>query len=276
MIEADLSTFKIYLRILEILSKYLSKKYTECKDNSTEHYQTIIIQKIVKMLKTLETLTTEVQDETSARCVLRGILDNVAIYCFVYSSEDTDEMMFRHYLYNLDGFQTLKEVVEKCPLEQSSNKTHELDKIDKIIKQIREKLNSHPYVQSQNEKIKKIIETANWKYKSLQNLHPLSFKDIYINIGLSEENAIYCQSFLSQFSHGLCLSNKPYSNDNENVLLESIPLIFIMIKSIAQAFPKENIADVIKKTIDLNNSNFDRTKWFENINAIKKGEIVYI
>lgn len=276
MVKADLSTFKLALEFLEVLSNYLSNKYTECKDNSTEHYQTIIIQKIVRMFKTLESLTLEVKDETSARCVLRGILDNVAIYCFIYSiKKDIDEKMFRHYLYNLDGFQSLK-IVSNCYLEEGIDKAKTLYEFDEIIEQIKEKLNAHPYVQSKNEKIEKIINDAKWNYKSLQEPKSLSYKDIYINIGLDEKNATYYQQYLSQFSHGLCLSNKSNFVDDKKVLLESVPLAFIMIKTIMQVFPEEKLLNVITENIDMNTFNFDIQQLLDIIKAIMNGEKVFV
>ena len=83
MIKANYTIFKFYLTSLDFFSEYLSQKYMESSSENTDHYRTIIIQKIVRMFHTLEILTNENQDEVSARCVLRGILDSVATYAFI-------------------------------------------------------------------------------------------------------------------------------------------------------------------------------------------------
>lgn len=73
MVKANDTIFQFYLAMMDFLEKYLSEKYA---DNSsmedTKHYQTVIIMKIVRMFHSLELLTKNMLDEVSARCVLRG------------------------------------------------------------------------------------------------------------------------------------------------------------------------------------------------------------
>ena len=82
MIKANPTIFKFYLAIMDSFSEYLSHKYSDKSLDNPNHYKTIIIQKIIRMFHTLVKLTQETQDEVSARCVLRGILDSVTVYCF--------------------------------------------------------------------------------------------------------------------------------------------------------------------------------------------------
>lgn len=88
MIKANPTIFKFYLSMMDSFSEYLSNRYTESSLDNPDYYKTIIIQKIVQMFHTLERLVEESQDEVSARCVLRGILDSVTAYCFIYQRED--------------------------------------------------------------------------------------------------------------------------------------------------------------------------------------------
>ena len=104
----------------------------------------------------------------------------------------------------------------------------------------------------------------------------MSYKYIYINIGLDEKNVTYYQQYLSQFSHGLCLSNKSNFVDDKKVLLESVPLAFIMIETIKQFFSEEELLNVITKNIDMNNFNFDRQQLLDIIKAIMNGEKVFV
>ena len=85
MIKPNPTIFKFYLTMLESFSEYLSQKYPETSLDNPDHFKTIIIQKIVQMFHTLNTLTKVSNDEVSARCVLRGILDSVTTYCFIQS-----------------------------------------------------------------------------------------------------------------------------------------------------------------------------------------------
>lgn len=238
MIKANLTIFKFYLTLMDFFSEYLSRKYTESSLESTDHYRTVIIQKIVHMFHTLEMLTNESQDGVSVRCVLRGILDNVATYCFIYQRDDENEIMFRHYLYALDGYTTYKQHVVNGIMLKEDDRLHYESSCKEIIKQLEYKLLSHPYSTLGNENVEKIIQAANWKYESLQKPIPLKYGMIYKQIGFNDNMAHYYQHYLPQFAHGLCLSNFP-ANDIEQikgVLYESIPLADKFIQAIHQTF----------------------------------------
>ncbi len=238
MIKANYTIFKFYLTSMDFFSEYLSRKYTESSLENTDHYRTVIIQKIVRMFHTLEMLTNECQDGVSVRCVLRGILDNVATYCFIYQRDDENEIMFRHYLYALDGYKTYKQHVIDGIMEKEDDKQHYEEVCNTIIKQLEHLLHSHPCSKRKDENVERIIKHANWKYKSLQNPTPLKYGMIYKQIGFSDNMANYYQHYLPQFAHGLCLSNFPANNIEQikGVLYESIPLADKFIQAIHQTF----------------------------------------
>ena len=74
---------------IEIYETYYINKYKP-KCNSSKDmkcYQTAIVQKIAKMFHSLELLSRNTLDEVSARCILRGILDNITTYSFIYQRE---------------------------------------------------------------------------------------------------------------------------------------------------------------------------------------------
>lgn len=113
MVKANNTIFQFYLAMMDFFGKYLSEKYPNSSSiEDTKHYQTIIIERIVQMFHSLELLTKDTLDEVSARCVLRGILDSVTIYSFIYQRTDVDDMLFRHYLYALDGWREYKMLLE--------------------------------------------------------------------------------------------------------------------------------------------------------------------
>lgn len=241
MIKANYTIFKFYLTLMDSFSEYLSRKYTESSLENTDHYRTVIIQKIVFMFHTLEMLTNECQDGVSVRCVLRGILDNVATYCFIYQRDDENEIMFRHYLYALDGYKTYKQHVIDGIMEKEDDKQHYEEVCDTIIKQLEHQLQSHPYSEQKDENVEKIIKHANWKYESLQNPTPLKYGMIYKQIGFNDNMANYYQHYLPQFAHGLCLSNFPVNDIKQikGVMYESIPIADKMIGAIFNTFPMD-------------------------------------
>lgn len=246
MIKANPTVFKLYLEMMDSFSEYLSQKYSESSLDNPDYYKTIIIQKIVRMFHTLDTLVKEYNDEVSARCVLRGILDSVTTYCFIYQREDKDEILFRHYLYLLDGLGAYLKTIVDGILEEGDNKLDFKKYCKSIISEINNKLFSHPYLKSNNSNVVTIIKNTNWKYESLDKPKGLSFCKMYKLLGFDNKTANYYYNIMPQYTHGLCLSNFTNidSNQLQNVLYESIPLANRMIQGICKTFPYEKMRDV--------------------------------
>ena len=228
---------------MDFFSGYLSRKYTENSLESTDHYRTIIIQKIVRMFHTLEMLMNESHDGVSVRCVLRGILDNVATYCFIYQRDDENEVMFRHYLYALDGFRTYKRNVVDGIVEKGDDGQQCENICNEIIRKLEYKLVSHPYSKLGNINVEKIIHNANWRYESLQKPRSLKYGMIYKQMGFNSNMANYYQKYLPQFTHGLCISNFPVNDMKQitAVLYESIPLADKFIQAIHETFHEKEM-----------------------------------
>lgn len=239
MIQANPTIFYFYLKMMDCYSEYLSQKYSVASIDNPDHYKAIILQKIVRMFHTLETLAKDSHDEVSARCVLRGVLDSVTTYCLIYQRENKDEILFRHYLYALDGFKSFKKnVVDSCLDRKTAEST-----CDDIINQIEEQLKNHSYSKKGNIVIRKIIENANWKYISLTNANKWNYLEMYKQVGFDNKTANYIHGYLSQFAHGLCLSNTDILDPNrlQRVLYESILVADRMIQAIFKTFPKDDL-----------------------------------
>ena len=239
---------------MDALSLYLSEKYTESSIDNPDYFKTRIIHKIVLMFHTLDELTQTTQDEVSCRCLLRGVLDNVTTYCFIYDRNDKNEVLFRYYLYSIDGYRCYKDNVVNGIMDKNSNYPFE-QLCNEAINQYKEQLACHPYSVLDNEVIDKLIQNANWKYKSLQNTKKLKFQEMYLEIRLDNQLANYYQGYLSQFVHGLSFSNIPCVDPEQikNVLYESIPLADRMTQAICKTFPIEEMkhcissAETVKK-----------------------------
>lgn len=238
MIKVNETIFQFYLAMMDSFKDFLSEKYS--KSNSiedTKHYQTIIIGKIVRMFHSLDFLTSKTTDEVSARCVLRCIIDSVTTYCFIYQRNDSNEVIFRHFLYCLDGWRVYKNSVMPIS-EDNEYKKKEESLCDYAIKQIEEKLYHHPYYMELKDKVDTIIQKANWKYESLQNPGELKFWEMYTSVGFNSGSTEYYQKYLSQFVHGLGFSNKPFEDSEliKRIMYESIPIADKFIQAIFQNF----------------------------------------
>lgn len=242
MLTANPTVFNFYLTLLDSFSEYLSSRYLDRSLDNPNHYKTLIFQKIVRMFHTLEYLIKGTQDEASARCVLRGILDSVITYCFIYQREDENDMMFRHYLYILDGFSDYKKATIDGILEREEKP--KLETIyNEVVTQINAKLSSHPYMKMKNKNVDTIIKNKNWKYESLVKPDKLKFGKMYKDVGFDEKLTNYYHGFLSQFAHGLFLSNTSCRDVGQlqKVLFESIPIADRMVQGICCTFPREEL-----------------------------------
>ena len=283
MIKANNTIFKFYLAMMDFWGKYFSEKYPQSSSiEDTKHYQTVIISKIVQMFHSLELLTKDTVDEVSARCVLRGILDSVTTYCFIYQRTDVNDMLFRHYLYALDGWKEYKKSVITIS-EENEFKDKGDFACDYVIKQIEEKLKNHTYYTQDRVIANLLIQNSNWKYESLQNPRSLKYGEMYAAIGVNAKSIEYYQGFLSQFVHGLCLSNKPIADSEQmnRVLHECIPIADKFIQSINQTFHDKEMmnkflcSDRIHRLLDSKDFNLDKLSEFA-ISLVRKDKTILI
>lgn len=246
MVKANNTILQFYLAMMDSFGEYLSEKYSISSSiEDTKHYQTVIISKIVQMFHSIELLTKNTLDEVSARCVLRGILDSVTAYSFIYQREGENDMLFRHYLYALDGWREYKKSV--ITISEGNECNYKQDyACDIIIKQIEDKLRNHIYYTQDSSKAEELIRKANWKYKSFQTISKLSYIEMYKEIKFDTNTSDYYLSYFSQFVHGLCISNKHTASPEQmkRVSCECIPIADKFIQSITQTFYDKEMMNI--------------------------------
>ena len=283
MIKANNTILQFYLAMMDFLGKYLFEKYPQSSSiEDTKHYQTVIIAKIVQIFHSLELLTKDTVDEVSARCVLRGILDSVMTYCFIYQRTDVNDMLFRHYLYALDGWREYKKSVITIS-EGNEYKDKEDFACDYVIKQIEEKLKDHTYYNQDRAITNLLIQNSNWKYESLQNPRSLKYGEMYSAIGFNNKSIEYFLGYLSQFVHGLCLSNKSIADSEQmrRVLHECIPIADKFIQSINQTFHDKEMminfvsSDIFQTFLNSKDFNFDDLAEFAYA-LVRKDKTIFI
>ena len=242
MIKANNTIFQFYLAMLDSFGQYLSDRYpNSCSLEDTKHYQTIIIEKIVRMFHTLELLTKNTLDEVSSRCLLRGILDSITTYCFIYQRIDKDDILFRHYLYALDGWREYNKSVLRITEKNESHVNEEI-LCNHVIKQIEDRLYHHSFYTKNCSSVEKIIKNASWNYESLQKPHSVKYGQMYSFVGFDTSLIAYFQSYLSQFAHGLHFSNKNTDYEElKKVMHESIILADKFIQAITQTFHNKEL-----------------------------------
>lgn len=243
MYKASMTIFKYYMALMDSFSESLLHMYPEGSLDNPDHYKVLIINKIARMFHSLETLVENIRDEVSARCVLRGILDSVTIYCFIYERTDNEEVLFRHLLYIKDGFKSYRDKVGNIIVDKSRNRDKEEsfeELCDQILSQVDKKLFSHPYSSINKTSVETIIKNGCWNYVSLFNKpKSVKFGPMYRHVGFEEKTAEYYQSVLSQYAHGLCLSNLLQSDMShmKKILFESLPFAYRMVEAILHTFP---------------------------------------
>lgn len=264
MVKANDTFFRFYLAMMDYYGEYLSKKYPNTSSiEDTKHYQTIIIERTARMFHSLELLTKNTLDEVSARCVLRGILDSVTTYCFIYQRTDVNDMLFRHYLFALDGWREYKKSV--IPISEENEYKYKEDyACDYVIKQFEEKLLEHSYYAECSTTVESLIQNANWKYESLQNPRSLKYWEMYALVGFNSSLIEYFQGYLSQFAHGLCFSNKLTSSEFlKSVLYESIIIAGKFVQAICQTFNGQEMvkqfcgSNIIQSFLNSKDFNYD-------------------
>ena len=283
MIKANNTILQFYLAMMDFFGKYISEKYPQSSSIvDTKHYQTVIIAKIVQMFHSLELLTKDTVDEVSARCLLRGILDSVTTYCFIYQRTDVNDMLFRHYLYALDGWREYKKSLITIS-EENEYKDKEDFACDYVIKQIEEKLKDHTYYNQDRAITNLLIQNSNWKYESLQNPRSLKYGEMYSAIGFNNKSIEYFLGYLSQFVHGLCLSNKSIADSEQmrRVLHECIPIADKFIQSINQTFHDKEMminfvsSDIFQTFLNSKDFNFDDLAEFAYA-LVRKDKTIFI
>lgn len=250
--------------MMDSFREYLSEKYPDSNSiEDTKHYQTNIIEKIVRMFHSLELLSKNTLDEVSARCVLRGILDSITTYCFIYQRTDKEEILFRHYLYALDGLKVYNESVLAIS-EKNDFRYQEENRCNYAIKQIEDKLHLHPFYTQDSSAANKIILSARWNYESLRNPRSIKYGEMYSLVGFNSSLTKYFQGYLSQFVHGLSLSNKGSNSEVLKVVMyESIVLADKLTQVICQTFHDKEIinnflcSDTLQKFHASKDFNFD-------------------
>ena len=197
------------------------------------------------------------QDYVSANCLLRMLGDNVAIFYLIYGEKNENLRWLRHCLYVLDGCEQNMKVLPTEAINKGCMPDEELEEVNKkvvfnrqhrqrMMEQANEILNSLPFKEQNPKAFQKIVEDRNWKFKEFRSYKKVrdnqyQWRDLYTLIGKTDFFDLL--SYLSQFSHGLSMSNLIIDNNNrqnyDGVIAEAVGLLDRMNEYVMDFFVEE-------------------------------------
>ena len=209
--------------------------------------------------KSFDTLLKVVEmhhDHVSANCLLRMLADCMAVFRLVYLESDEDLRMLRHALYVIDGCEkNLMVLPEELDINKDAmpemdfqyykgqvrgNREHR----KRLMDEANEILANSPLKEKDKAAFDKIVKAKNWKFRHFATLtKSYSWAELYKMIDRVEGHDVF--SFLSQYAHGLSMSNLVITNkvaDRNSLLFEGIALMETMIDYMLLFFKDDQFA----------------------------------
>ena len=191
---------------------------------------------------TLKKVLLVLKDYVSANCILRMLGDCVATFCLIYREPDADLLRLRHALYIIDGCKSNLTVLPEENINKGSVPDIELAEANRQISLNREHrqnmiceaqkiLDSSPLRAKDEKAFDKIVRDCNWKFKKFE--YSKNPKDNQYKWSELYEMIDCCKyfdllSYISQYAHGLSMSNLEIKVDDRNVdgvMSEAVGLI---------------------------------------------------
>ena len=195
----------------------------------------------LKAFDTLIKVVVKQKDYVSANCLLRMLGDSVAVFRLIYSEKNFDILHLRHALYVIDGCECNLKVLPEEDISEGCLPDNELKEANEQIRRSREHrqrlmreaqyiLDQSPLKSENKAAFDRIVEDRNWKFKEFvdckkeknqyrwNELHELIDECKYFDL----------LSYISQFSHGLSMSNLVTYMDEDNlhgIVSEAVGLI---------------------------------------------------
>lgn len=198
------------------------------------------------------------KDYVTANSILRMLGDCVAVFHLVYMEPNADYRLLRHCLYVIDGCERNLEVLPKYIIREDQLLEDELKEANRIIdynvghrkrlmSEAQEMLSKSPLKQKDEVAFNRIIKDRNWKFKEFKDykkirMNQYQWRDLYDQIDYCDDYDIL--SYLSQFAHGLSMSNLIIEMDERNyddVVGIALGLLDRMNTYVLEYFNTENL-----------------------------------
>ena len=171
------------------------------------------------------------KDFLAANCILRMLGDSVAVFKLIYTEKDVHLLVLRHCLYVIDGCERNLKVLTDDNADNSCLPDTELEMLRKktqynrelrnrLMSDAKEMLESSPLRFRDKAAFDKIVEDRNWKFKEFKNYKKKSanqyqWKELYKLLDIRSDCDVL--SFISQYTHGLSMSNLVMTMNPENI-----------------------------------------------------------
>ena len=198
------------------------------------------------------------KDYLSANCILRMLGDSVAVFRLIYMEPDKYLLVLRHSLYVIDGCERNlrvfpeNNVSESCLPDEELSKSKEETRLNRehrqrLIREAQMMIENSPLKQKDSEAFDRIVEDRNWKFKEFKNYKKIGsnqykWQDLYKLLDYCEGFDLL--SYISQYAHGLSMSNLVMQMNEGNVngiVSEALGLIKRLHKYTLAFYPEEQL-----------------------------------
>lgn len=229
----DSSYKNTYIAIYSMLGyemERLSQSHLSRAVNDIYGYRILMLTRMTKSFHTLYSTLAECHDYVSSSTLIRMLADSLAAYLTIYHEQDDEEMKLRHFLYVIDGTKLRLDYLEKSMqilkgrassmsdnehisiLRESENS---VNKCRNLLKSCTDVIKFMPVYKLYKNEIDILIQNRNWQYQSLSRPKiKQHWADMYLRID-NREIVKGMFSFLSQYAHGLSVSNLILESDME-------------------------------------------------------------
>ena len=220
----------------------------------------------LKSFDTFSKVVVEHKDFVTACCILRMLGDCVAIFKLVYLEPDNNLRNLRHALYVLDGCERNLDVLPDRDFPKDILPDDEWERINKtmqnsrehrlrLMREAQEMLDASPLKKKDEKAFNKIVEDRNWKFKVFKEYkkkgsNQYKWTDLYSLIDECKDFDLL--SFLSQYAHGLSMSNLNIEMTEEaiNGLMAEATGLIDRLHEYTMEFFKEEYPYILKGYLD--------------------------
>ena len=259
-------SYEEFFRIIHVMLRYktfyLKELYPSNNIGDLNSYPLLIVEKIIKVTRTLHSVINRDRDYVVANIIVRSLADYVSSLSFIYTDTDQSVKTLRHYLFVMDG---LKGRIKDLSHDMKYDGRIKEEEFNRLKKQINDALNNYrgacDFAQKQIQQLQlyqensviidEYIKTANWRFKDFgRKTKSYTWKELYDYIKLPINTAFF--SSLSEFVHGLSSSNLTFGEDYENFepLLSIATSLLGKVSKMLDTIYIEDISSIQPKMIE--------------------------
>lgn len=275
-------SFVAVYSLLAYEAEQLYRHFPTSNINDIKGYQCKILHKCATFFHTLFIVIEEGHDYYSAGTLIRMIADTLTSYNLIYHENNEDIKALRHYLFILDGLAQRKKYFDSHDLQYDGNISDEEYKV--LQKQLQfSKANTLEAInvckdticklgiyKTNKENIDILIQKSNWQFIDIERPKGhYKWEQLYTKIN-AKRAFTDMVIFMSQFVHGLSMSNLTMENDPK----EFEPLIAFSISLMGETkdFIENDFGLTVKELLDgiLNSRHF--LEYFASMSESKQEE----